>query len=180
MQLFHSHSLLFCILLALWVDQDSLGKLPQAVKTAARKQVPLTGHVLARVEHLTGYMRNALGGQLYDVFVFGTDDGDGKGNSLIPVKIVYEFYPKDPSLPEKFFDHSPLYELRVYREAGCDESVKSLSYETDNEAGKPPRPRNILRVLNGASSDVLKPDLILACYLLWPGQYRTLSDRKAP
>ena len=56
----------------------------------------------------------------------------------------------------------------------------SGAYETEVERGKPPRPRNILKVVNGAPTDVLKPDLKLACYFLRPGQYKELSNRKTP
>jgi hypothetical protein len=169
-----------CVLLALSFEQNSLAKQSRDDKTVVRKQVPLTGHVLARVEHLTGYLVNSLGGQRYDVFVFGTDNGEKQESPPVPVKVVYEFYRDEPNLPEKFFDFSSHYELTVVRDAGCDESVKSLSCETDLEQGKPPSPRYILRVLNRAPTDVLKPDLILACYVLRPGQYATLSNRKVP
>ena len=150
-----------------------------SASTIGRERVPLTGQVLARVEPLTGYAKNLLGGQLYDVFVFGVDNGEGQ-DPLVPVKIVYEFYPNDPGLLAKFFDYSRSYELSVRRDARCDQNVKNLSYETDVEPGKPPHPRNILNVLNGAPPEVLKPDLILPCFFLWPGQYKTLNDRKSP
>jgi len=111
--------------------------------------------------------------------VFGTNDA-GRGKPLVPIKVVYKFYRDEPNLPEEFFDFSDFYELSVIRDPKCDESVKSLSYETDLEPGKPPSPRNILRVLTGAPADVLKPDLMLPCFVLRPGQYRTISSRKTP
>ncbi len=36
----------------------------------------------------------------------------------------------------------------------------------------------VLKVLDGAPTDVLKPDLILPCFVLRPGQYRVASKGK--
>ena len=168
------------ILIALFFGQNSFAKQSPDDKSVLRNQVPLTGHVLARVEHLTGYLENLLGGQRYDVFVFGTDNGQEQANPPVPVKVVYEFYRYEPNLPERFFDFSNRYELTVVRDTKCDESVKSLSYETDLVPGNPPSPRYILKVFNGAPADVLKPDLVLACFVLRPGKFRTVSRRKDP
>jgi hypothetical protein len=48
-------------------QQDLSAKVPSG------KQLTLMGHVLARVEHSIGYLVNPLGGQRYDVFIFGID-----------------------------------------------------------------------------------------------------------
>jgi hypothetical protein len=34
-----------------------------------------------------------------------------------------------------------------------------------------------VKVLDGAPTDVLKPDLILPCFVLRPGQYRVVKDK---
>ena len=164
-----SFVLIVGLLLALCSEPDSVAKPPQKEKNAVRKPVLLTGRVRARVEHLTGYSINTLGGWLYDVFVFDSDNPEKQGSPPAPIKVVYEFYQYEPALPDKFFDHSKVYELSVYRHAGCDQSVKSLSYETVLEEGKAPRPNYILKVLEGAPTDVLKPDLILPCFLAEAG-----------
>jgi hypothetical protein len=172
----------FCTLPALFHEQNSIAKPSQGTQYANAKNVRLTGHVLAKVEHVTGYTTNALGGQSYDVFIFGIDSGEKqltRQTSLVPVKVVYEFYRNEPKLPEAFFDFGSLYELSVRRDASCDESVKSLSYETDVVPGKPPSSRNILKALKGAPDAALKPDLILNCYLLRPGNYATALVKKS-
>lgn len=162
-------------------EQDLSAKVPQSGKTVVEKQLPLMGHVLARIEHLTGYLINSLGGQRYEVFIFGPDNEKKPGSPPVPVKVVYEFYRDEPNLPEKFFDFSSRYELTVVRDTKCDESVKSLSYETHvSESGKPLPATYILRVLDGAPTDVLKRDLMLPCFVLRPGQYRLVSKGKNP
>jgi hypothetical protein len=58
----------------------------------------------------------------------------------------------------------------------CDESVKKLSYEeNEDETGKPLPPTYILRMMDGAPKDLLKPDSVLPCYLLRPGNYQELK-----
>jgi hypothetical protein len=150
-------------------QQDLSAKVPSG------KQLTLMGHVLARVEHSIGYLVNPLGGQRYDVFIFGIDKWERDGKSAAPVKVAYEFYRDEPNLTEKFFDFSSRYALTVARDTKCDETVKSLSYEaTVSELGKPLPPTYVLKVLDGASTDVLKPDLLLPCFVLRPGQYRVV------
>ena len=160
-------------------EQNLSAKVPQSGTTAVdEKQLAMMGHVLARIEHL-GYLINSLGGQRYEVFIFGIDKWDRYGKSAAPVKVVYEFYRDEPNLPEKFFDFSSRYELTVVRDTKCDESVKSLSYEANvSESGKPLAATYVLKVLDGAPTDVLKPDLILPCFVLRPGQYRVVSKGK--
>ncbi|MFZ0738860.1 MAG: hypothetical protein WAM96_17325 [Candidatus Acidiferrales bacterium] len=143
------------------------------------KQRSIVGHVFGRVEHLTGFPTNLLGGLQYDVFIFGVSNEPKLGRQPFPVKVVYEFYRYGPYLPEKFFDFSRLYELRVVRDPTCDESVKSLSYEANaTESGDQLPPTYILRLLDGAPNDVLKPDMVLPCYVLRPGRYKAVSEGK--
>ena len=152
-------------------EQDLPAKVPQSGKTVAEKQLRMMGHVLARIEGLA-YRINLLGGQRYEVFIFGIDKWDRYGKSAAPVKVVYEFYRDEPNLPEKFFDFSSHYKLTVVRDTKCDESVKSLSFEANvSDSGKPLPATYVLKVLDGAPTDVLKPDLILPCFLLRAGQY---------
>jgi len=152
---------------------SKLPKQPQSDNTVVGM-----GHVLARIEGLARRI-NSLSGQRYEVFIFGIDKWERYGKSAAPVKVVYEFYRDEPNLPEKFFDFSSRYELTVVRDTKCDESVKSLSYEANvSESGKPLPATYVLKVLDGAPTDVLKPDLILPCFVLRPGQYRVVSKGK--
>jgi len=147
--------------------------------TIARNPRPIVGHVLARVEHLLGFPRNSLGGLQYDLFIFGVSSEPKPGSQIVPVKVSYEFYRYEPYLPEEFFDFSRLCELHVIRDPTCDESVKSLSYEAnETDSGKQLPPTYILRILDGVPSDVIKPDLVLPCYVLRPGHYREVSSGK--
>ena len=156
-------------------EQDLPAKVPQNGKTAVEKQLPMMGHVLARIEGLA-YRVNPLSGQRYEVFIFGIDKWDRYGKSAAPVKVVYEFYRDEPNLPEKFFVFSSRYKLTVVRDTKCDESVKSLSFEANvSDSGKPLSATYVLKVLEGAPTDVLKPDLILPCVVLRPGQYKVAS-----
>ena len=159
-------------------EQDLPAKVPQSGKTVVGKQFTLMGHVLARIEGLA-HRVNSMGGQRYEVFIFGIDKWERTGKSTAPVKVVYEFYRDEPNLPEKFFDFSSRYALTVVRDTKCDESVKSLSYEANvSESGKPLPATHVLKVLDGAPTDVLKPDLILPCFFLRPGQYKVVSKSK--
>jgi hypothetical protein len=107
---------------------------------------------------------------------FGIDKWERYVKSVSPVKVVYEFYRDEPNLPEKFFDFSSRYKLTVVRDTKCDESVKSLSFEANvSDSGKPLPAPYVLKVLDGAPNGVLKPDLILPCFVLRPGQYKVVS-----
>ena len=157
-------------------EENLSAKVPQSGTTVVEKQLAMTGHVLARIEHL-GHFINSLGGQRYEVFVFGIDKWEKEaGWSAAPVKVVYEFYRDEPNLPAKFFDFSSRYKLTVVRDTKCDESVKSLSFEANvSHSGKPLPATYVLKVLEGVPTDVLKPDLILPCFVLRPGQYKVVS-----
>ncbi len=145
----------------------------------AEKKRAIVGHVLGRVEHLLGPATNSLGGERYDVFVFASSSEAGLARRVAPVKVVYEFYRDEPHLPERFFDFSRTYELWVARDTGCDESVKSLSYEKNvSESGERLPSSLVLRLLDGAPKDILGPDMILPCYELSPGEYREVENKK--
>jgi hypothetical protein len=82
-------------------------------------------------------------------------------------------------LPDSFFDYSKQYELQAVRDARCDESVKSLCYVKNvDESGKPLPSSYVLRFLGGAPRVVLKPDAVLARYVLRPSKYRVLNQEK--
>jgi len=157
-------------------EQDLPAKVPQSGKTVAEKQLRMMGYVLARIVGLTNRI-NLLGGQRYEVFIFGIDKWERYGKSAAPVKVVYEFYRDEPNLPAKFFDFSSRYKLTVVRDTKCDESVNSLSYVKNvDESGKPSPPTYVLRFLQGAPKVVLKPDAVLPCYVLRPGDYKLLDQ----
>jgi hypothetical protein len=155
-------------------EQDLSAEVPQSDNT-----IVVRGHVLARIVGLAQRI-NSLSGQRYEVFIFGIDKWDKVvGKSASPVKVVYEFYRDEPNLPEKFFDFSSRYVLTAVRDTKCDEIVKSLSYEANvSESGKPLPATYVLKVLDGAPTDVLRPDLLLPCFVLRPGQYSVVPKGK--
>ena len=139
------------------------------------KNIPLVGRVLAWKETF-GF--GAGVGPQYEVFVFGVERT--RGARVAPIKIAYAFFKTDGHLPDRFFDYSKEYELQAVRDTRCDESVEGFSYvkSVDHESGKPLPPTYVLKFLEGAPKDVLKPDMVLACYVLRPGKYRVLSQKK--
>lgn len=116
-------------------------------------------------------------GDHYEVFVFGLEPTSQSG-PVTPVKVMYKFFYKtEPALPDSFFDFAKHYELTIARDSSCDETVQNLAYQKNETLeGKPLRPTYILRPLVGAPKDVLKPDAVLPCYVLTPGQYKLLTN----
>jgi hypothetical protein len=47
-----------------------------------------------------------------------------------------------------------------------------------DQSGKPLQPSYVLRFLEGAPKDLLKPDAVLPCYVLRPGKYKVLDESK--
>jgi hypothetical protein len=96
------------------------------------------------------------------------------GGVVTPVKIEYAFFKDQGPPPDSFFDFSKLYQLQVIRIPECDEPVNSLAQVKNvDESGKQLPPRNALRWMDGAPKDILKPDLILPCYVLRPSNYKS-------
>ena len=122
-------------------EQDLPAKVPQSGKTVAEKQLRKMGHVLARIEGLA-YRINLLGGQRYEVFIFGIDKWEIYGKSAAPVKVVYEFYRDEPNLPEKFFDFSSRYKPDAanphvrFDERGVETEHGGVSEAPTDRAGK--------------------------------------------
>lgn len=138
----------------------------------AQQTVNLTGHVLARKTFaITGVLDVH-----YEFFAFAVDRDSTQGNSPLPVKISYEYFPPaERDLPDVFFDYSRHYELRVVREPSCDEKAESWSYPNMNET-EVFRSRGYgLRYFDGAPTNLIKPDAVLPCYILRPGAYKTLG-----
>jgi hypothetical protein len=165
--------LLASVLLPTWLPA-------QKASASKEKTISVRGRVLAGVNYLTGYLRGGFGDH-YEVFVFGLEPRS-QGDPVAPVKVMYKFFYKtEPALPDSFLDSSKLYELQLVREPSCDETVQNLSYQkNEDETGKPLPSTYILRPLDGAPKDVLKPDSVLPCYVLTPGKYKVLSQDKKP
>lgn len=137
----------------------------------ATENSSLVGRVLADVA--TSTFGAGLGPK-YTSFLFGVEEGGTK--HLTPVKVSYAFFKSDGPPPDSFFDYSKRYELQVVREPKCDESANSLSYVKNvDESGKSLPPTYVLRFLAGAPKVELKPDAILRCYVLRPGNYKRLD-----
>lgn len=140
-------------------------------RASKEKTSRLVGRVLAYVDSM---VVGAGVGPQYETFIFGVESKDERGELVnTPVEIAYAFHKSDGRLPASFFDHSKLYELRVVRDSNCDDSVSNLSYvKNEDETGKQLPPTYILRMMDGAPKDALKPDLVLPCYVLRSGNYR--------
>lgn len=164
-----------CIVIALiataLTSRSVAQKTPDA-QAAAERTRRLVGRVLADVSTLTF---GAGLGPKYASFIFGVEE-DGS-EQVVPVKVSYAFFKSDGPPPESFFDYSKRYELQAIREPRCDESVNSLSYVKNvDESGKPLPPTYVLRFLEGAPKVELRPDAVLPCYVLRPGNYKLLNQ----
>jgi hypothetical protein len=139
------------------------------------KKTPLVGRVLADVASLT---HGAGLGPQYQTFIFGVESKNTQGEQVVaPVEILYAFFKDEGLLRDSFFDHSKLYELNVVRDSRCDQPLSKLSYEKNADTtGKELPPTNVLQILYGAPRDVLKPDLVLPCYVLHGPRYKVISQ----
>jgi len=136
----------------------------------AKKITPIVGRVLADVESL------AFGaglGPKYTTFIFGVEKS---GRAAVPVKISYAFFRSQGPPPDSFFDYSKLYALQAVRSAKCDEMVSSLAQvKSTDVSGKSLPPGDALRWMDGAPKGILKPDVVLPCYVLRPGNYKVAN-----
>ena len=134
------------------------------------KKEILVGRVLAEVQRPYG----AGLGPLWQFFIFGVESESDR-DKIKPVLVAYLFhnYKLDPPLREPFFDHSKLYALAVVREGKCDEGVSTLSIvENETETGKPLPPSPGIWFVDGAPKDVLRPEMVLPCYVFSRWDYR--------
>ncbi len=130
----------------------------------------LNGRVLAEVDRPYG----AGVGPLWQLFIFDVEPENGS-TKMKPVLLAYLFhnFKLDPPLRKGFFDHSKLYELHVRREHKCDESVETLSIvKNETVDGKPLPPSLGISFIDGAPKDVLRPEMVLPCYVFYSGDYR--------
>jgi hypothetical protein len=165
--------LIAALLASGWSINLAAQKTPTS-KAGAENTSRVIGRVLAWKETL---LREAGVGPQHVVFIFGVET-DG-GVRVTPIKVAYAFFKSDGPPPDSFFDHSKLYELQAVRDPRCDEKASDLSYEqSTDETGKPLPPRYVLRFLDGASKDVLKPHAVLPCYILYCGHYKIVSQGK--
>jgi len=152
---------------------NPLGQKRPTAGVSEDKTNSIEGRTLAYVDTL---VFGAGVGPQYAKFIFGVETKGTKTREVTPVLIAYAFHKKDGPPPDSFYDHSKLYELRVVREPMCDESVSALSYEkNEDETGKQLPPTYVLRFLEGAPKDILKPDSVLPCYVLTPRNYQVLK-----
>jgi hypothetical protein len=134
----------------------------------ADKPSRLIGRVLADVSSL---VFGAGLGPKHTVFVFAVEQ-DG-GARVLPVKVSYAFFKQEGPPPDSFFDYTKRYELQAVRDSKCDETVSSLSYvKNADQSGKPLKPTDVLRYLDGAPKDAMNLDTVLPCYDLRPGGFK--------
>jgi len=145
--------------------------IPSSSQTSnSPKKEILAGRVLAEVQRPYG----AGLGPLWQFFIFGVESESDR-DKIKPVLVAYLFhsYKLDPPLREPFFDHSKLYALAVVREGKCDEGISTLSIiENETETGKPLPPSPGIWFVDGAPKDVLRPEMVLPCYIFSRGDYR--------
>lgn len=116
-----------------------------------------------------------------DVFVFATEvKGPGTRSSVRLLKIVYEYTDADGPLPKTFFDYARTYELKVHREAYCDETLASLSKFEVSGKDTVGQHINKLTVLTGVPAEALKTNEKekLPCFVLWPKSYVDVKARE--
>lgn len=138
--------------------------------SALIKKERIVGRVLADIHGSLG----AGVGPLWSQFIFGVEP-HSNGKQVRPVLIAYLFYNfhSEGLLPDNFYDYTKVYELEVFREPKCDQSVESLSWVKNiDESGRPLPPTYALSFLKGAPKDVVKSDSVLPCYTLRPNDYR--------
>jgi len=140
--------------------------------TKSEMAITIRGHALAEIE-LLGH--GAGVGPHWTKFIFAWEASD---SHMRPVEIAYAYFGRT-GLPDSFFDYSKAYELKASREASCDETVSSLSLiKAVDESGRELPPTNALYLLDGAPKNVLKPDMVLPCYIVYEGGIRELSTAK--
>jgi hypothetical protein len=165
--------LLLCELILLLASPVLCGTSPaQGNQTENKeKETIVIGRVLASFTS-TGYGSGI--GPKYETFIFGVESKGERGEQIItPVEIAYAFQKYDQLLPQSFFDHSKLYELHVRRAEACDVKVSALSWvKNEDPEGKQLPSTYILKMTDGAPSDLFNQDSILPCYTLYGGNYR--------
>jgi hypothetical protein len=168
--------LLISSLLAILVLSTELSA--QKISAPKEETIWIRGRVVASVGYLSGYLRGGFGDH-YQVFVVDLDP-KAERDPVTLVKIMYKFFYKAESpLPDSFFDSSKRYEMQVFRDSSCDETLQNLSYQkNEDETGKQLPPTYILRPLDGAPKDIFRPDSVLPCYVLRPGGYKLLKSRE--
>jgi hypothetical protein len=140
----------------------------------------MEGRVLAAVD---SWLNGGALDHKWESFIFGAElEAEGGKKVVVPVEIAYAYFMYEGPLRESFFDHSKVYELRVTQECGGDQTVNDLAYEkvVDATTGKPLPPIKVLRLLAGAPTNLLKPDLVLPCYVLWSDGYKVVSQDEQP
>jgi hypothetical protein len=111
-------------------------------------------------------------------FLFGVESiGTGAKKLITPVEIANCYHGNEQPLPDAFFDHSKLYQLRVARICGGDSTFAEAAFATwvDTATGKEKQVMG-MQMLKGAPKHLLKPDLVLPCYVLL--EYEAMSGHK--
>ena len=143
--------------------------------------VTIVGRVLAAPDPM---LHN--GGNLscrFEQFLFGAElEGAARQRVLMPVLVSFCYYGYEAPLPETFFDHTILYELHVARDPGEDVLLKDVAFHTgvDPSTGKTRPPTMGMRVLGNVPRNLLKPNLLLPCYVLYSDGYRVVRHDKRP
>ena len=139
--------------------------------------VAILGRVLAAPDPM---LHN--GGNLscrFEQFLFGAElEGAARQRVLMPVLVSFCYYGYEAPLPETFFDHTILYELHVTRDPVADVLLKDVAFhrQVDPSTGKSEPPTMGMRVLGGVPRNLLKPDLLLPCYVLYSDGYKVVRQ----
>lgn len=162
--LFHNHNFTFyfkCIVVSLLLAICALSC------SATEKETYLRGRVWAVIEDWSPHTGMS---DRFQHFIFGVESKDQEGNKIAtPVLIIYLIPRSDDTLPKLFFDYSNVLELRVNRipddiTLGSVALIKYMT--TDNQEALPPD--LIMRLLDGAPTNILKMDMVLPYYELFP------------
>jgi hypothetical protein len=157
-----------CIVITLFLSNFALSS------DETKKEIILKGHVWAVIEN---WLPHTGMSDRFQIFVFGVESKDQEGNKIAsPVLVNYLIPRSDDILPELLFHYSNVIELHV-NHLPHDlplESVALIKYMTaDNKEAHPPD--IIMRLLDGAPTNILKMDMVLPYYDVLPDGYRCIG-----
>ena len=169
--MFQNHNFVFyikCIVVTLLLSVFALSC------SATEKETYLRGRVWAVIDDWSPHTGMS---DRFQQFVFEVESTDQQGNKITtPVLINYLIPRSDASLPKVFLDYKNVLELHVNRLPYDKilESVALIKYLTaDNKEARPPD--LIMRLLDGAPTNILKMDMVLPYYEILPGGYRCID-----
>jgi len=142
----------------------SCALLSVSAATSRVKTTSLNGHVLGYRLHPLKHVGDGPDG-IY--FVFIPDSDKAKVPQVSPVLIAYSFFSDETPLPNSFFDYSKHFQIKVSRNADCDQTAAEVFYikiEYTDKHEKGSRRDYFFSLSAGAPKMNFADDLSLPCY----------------